>query len=995
MLNFGIENKIYRYMEINKETSVENGDIQQDKNLRKPKAETTDEPTPAEGFKTRMENVSEIEKQMAELKEKQAKEWAEMERKLQEAKNEAEEFRQESAEKASKEAMDEWEKHNKMNLHDLADGPFLAIFFRAIKAGYDNKTEQFAVGDKAKADTLKMMDASTVLAAIKAANGVKEANSLKENESFIFLSRDGEKTNIKFMRSDEEVKQFTKSAEFLDIANRAVAEDGKPESERTVSYSFVTNNDTEGLQSKLSEKYGDLEEVDNKTRMDAQKDILRDEHSEVRCTIGNPDHFSISEEADLAKEQGEDITAGVTKEEGHVKEKDSADLGGEVGEAEDSEDNGLVKEKDGEKLSAGDSETGKTTEADNKDVGLVKENDGADEEAVGSVEEPVAEKGESATPEDTDEPALDKEEPNQTTEDERQKSSDIKYERKDAYHLEATEPKYVFGRRKPEKKPENRKSEENNAGYLLSSIASSLSDKLEEVAEKWKSAKERISEYKSNNQEQKPMEIAPFKETDEARKARLSTMEQRAFEGIEGDVKTRMRKGITSTCDSHINQILDAGFWKRLEDEHHKDYSRGRNGKERTYDHSRNSCADILKDALDIACKYPLPMNENEGMMIIVQDGKKLDFKIATNPSEFHGIVHSKEFRDLMDRAVKEQWGKPEDKTISIQPVSIKDVEKLQLELSEKYGDLRKASEFTDDKREQLCFDLGKSKHISQGCMYVGSSELHDKICEPYNYRFSRKEVIDQMQLLGYMPREVPKETLETLMKGEKTGLMNVTIKKNFDEIVTMEVRIRMERNKNGYCDYAIYPKRKELDLEKGVQEYKFTEADKENLRKEGTLGKPLELTDRNGRKLQCLVGVDNLTNEVVIINPLGLKFDDPGLPKLTEKEKDTIRQGQPVKRDDLVDKQGVKYTGWIICKPGEAKLSVSTRKPALVVEADFQPQVKANNEGARTEELKTDKSTTIDRKQTANNDPVEHKQEVKAEQKQTLARPKKRRMHL
>jgi hypothetical protein len=39
---------------------------------------------------------------------------------------------------------------------------------------------------------------------------------------------------------------------------------------------------------------------------------------------------------------------------------------------------------------------------------------------------------------------------------------------------------------------------------------------------------------------------------------------------------------------------------------------------------------------------------------------------------------------------------------------------------------------------------------------------------------------------------------------------------------------------------------------------------------------------------------------------------------------------------------------------------------------------VKANNDGARTEELKTDKSTTMDRKQTENNDPKEQKTKKK-----------------
>lgn len=151
---------------------------------------------------------------------------------------------------------------------------------------------------------------------------------------------------------------------------------------------------------------------------------------------------------------------------------------------------------------------------------------------------------------------------------------------------------------------------------------------------------------------------------------------------------------------------------------------------------------------------------------------------------------------------------------------------------------------------------------------------------------------------------------------------------------------------------------------------YQFSKEDKENLLKYGTIGKSVEITTNGGQKVKGIIGFDKDTNNLVLCRETTIRKNlENSKLNLEKKDIEKIIQGKPIKKDNLIDNKGVKYSGWIMINPNELTLSVSSRKPALAVSPENLSQVKANNEGARTEALKEDKSSTIKQKQTVSDD--------------------------
>ncbi|MCK9154904.1 MAG: DUF3945 domain-containing protein [Paludibacteraceae bacterium] len=541
-------------MKVNNNISVDNQNLEDGSLKKKENLGTQTE------YQEKVDNVSDIKKQIEEAKRKQAEELAELERKLKAAETDADKFKRTTVKGAEKDAKKAVKEKQRDESSELARKPMMIMLFQAFTHGYGNKMEQLKAGDQAKNKMLAQLDAVTVKEALSRAINGEETNSLKENESFIFLSHDGDQNNVRIMRTDEEVNQFIKSEELKDIVDRSVNEADKPENERTISYSFITNSDSAALDKKIEEKYGNIEGLSQEGKISLQQEIIKDENSTIQGTVGNTDHF----------------------------------------------------------LSAKQLETIQT--------------------------------------------------------------------------------------------PDSLESE------------------------------------------------------------RL------------------------------LNKEL-----------------------------------------------------------------------------------------------------------------------------------------------------------------------------------FTEKEVFERLERYGYKKDTISAEDLQKLKEGEKTGLLKISVKTEEAEITSLEAKFRLVRTKDGNTKLMLHPVRKELNLNDQFKGYSLTEQDKKNLQSVGTSGKVVNLTSKDGQQLPCILGVDKDTKELVAINTTRLNIPDKvaGV-KLKEEEKNILKKGEPIKRDDLIDKQGIKYTGWIIINPGQKSLDISKKQPPLQIEKDFTPQVKANNDGARTEELKTDKSTTMDRKQTENNDPKEQKTKKK-----------------
>ena len=87
------------------------------------------------------------------------------------------------------------------------------------------------------------------------------------------------------------------------------------------------------------------------------------------------------------------------------------------------------------------------------------------------------------------------------------------------------------------------------------------------------------------------------------------------------------------------------------------------------------------------------------------------------------------------------------------------------------------------------------------------------------------------------------------------------------DEQYSLQAKLSFRQNPDG--SYSLVPHfiRNEPQLDQDFKGYSFTKEDKAELRKTGNLGKPVELTDaKTGQKVNCLVSIDKLTNEIEAI---------------------------------------------------------------------------------------------------------------------------------
>lgn len=497
-------------------------------------------------------------------------------------------------------------------------------------------------------------------------------------------------------------------------------------------------------------------------------------------------------------------------------------------------------------------------------------------------------------------------------------------------------------------------------------------DNIDKEYKEWK--KKRDEEEKSFQQRRRECEadLESFVK-EESQKAKLKAMQ---------DTKEKQRDEATELAkDPTLIMLFLAfkhGYKNRME--------QLKAGEDAEKDVLRTLSAGVVREGFENA-KNGNPvgnLKENECFIFISRDGEKNDIKMCRTDEEVKRFIEDPSVIDLLGRSVKEEVKPVDERSISYSFISNSDKETLDKMISEKYGDINLLD---DNGKGMLQNDIIKDEnstiHASVGnpSVFLKEEQMQEH-SESIDLRskeiFSEKEVLEKMKIYGFKKEDISAENMQKLKEGEKTDLMKISVRTTDTEITNLEARIRLARPSDGNTISVLHPALKKLDL--SIDNFKghtFTEEDKHNLRTTGTMGMVVNLDLQNGEKMPCLIGVDKLTNELVAINPNRLKIPDVVAgAKLDQKEKDALKEGRPVKRNDLVDKQGVQYSGWILLNPAQKTLDISSKKPPLHIDQAFTPQVKANNDGARTEELKTDKSSTMDKRQTRNNDPIAPKKE-------------------
>ena len=151
---------------------------------------------------------------------------------------------------------------------------------------------------------------------------------------------------------------------------------------------------------------------------------------------------------------------------------------------------------------------------------------------------------------------------------------------------------------------------------------------------------------------------------------------------------------------------------------------------------------------------------------------------------------------------------------------------------------------------------------------------------------------------------------LDEMLKGYKTSKL-VPVRANFGSItLTTDARLSFRQMSDGQIALAMHGIRKEPELEKPFYGHIFSEEDKKNIRESGHMGRQAMLSFRGAdEKTPCLVSIDKLTNEIVPCRAESVFIPDEvcGV-KLTDKEKEELREGKAVFVDGMISKKGNEF---------------------------------------------------------------------------------------
>ena len=164
------------------------------------------------------------------------------------------------------------------------------------------------------------------------------------------------------------------------------------------------------------------------------------------------------------------------------------------------------------------------------------------------------------------------------------------------------------------------------------------------------------------------------------------------------------------------------------------------------------------------------------------------------------------------------------------------------------------------------------------------------------------------MANLGLTKERLEKmNVLEPLLKGYKTNeLVPVTLDLG-TSITRMDARLSLQAKEDGQVVMAIHGIRKEPQLHFKFFGHEFTKEDKDNLLKNGNMGRVVDLTNpKTGETIPSIISIDKLTNELIALRTTLIKIPEEikGI-KLDDQQKNTLSEGKPLYLEGLISKNG------------------------------------------------------------------------------------------
>ncbi|MFV8355845.1 DUF3945 domain-containing protein [Flavobacterium sp. XS1P32] len=148
---------------------------------------------------------------------------------------------------------------------------------------------------------------------------------------------------------------------------------------------------------------------------------------------------------------------------------------------------------------------------------------------------------------------------------------------------------------------------------------------------------------------------------------------------------------------------------------------------------------------------------------------------------------------------------------------------------------------------------------------------------------------------------------LEPLLKGYKTNeLVPVTLDLG-TSITKMDARLSLQAKEDGQVVLAIHGIRKEPQLQFKFFGHEFTKEDKDNLLKNGNMGRVVDLTNtKTGETIPSIISIDKLTNELIALRTTLIKIPEEikGI-KIDGQQKTTLSEGKPLYLEGMISKKG------------------------------------------------------------------------------------------
>lgn len=391
---------------------------------------------------------------------------------------------------------------------------------------------------------------------------------------------------------------------------------------------------------------------------------------------------------------------------------------------------------------------------------------------------------------------------------------------------------------------------------------------------------------------------------------------------------------------------------------------------------------------------------------IVIENGDDVQVKILT-PQEFLDYTGTDERKKLMEQVMAEENLPDAEKKISMYVSHHDSKEELLKKLEPVMGSAvampqdigSYATSLTRKSNliKAVALDARKSERI-------GGDTLNDYFINGINHTtVARKEQPNmhiqaaitteddkkiamedipwkQLKDFGLTRKSLSKENIESLRLYGTTNLITISGKNKKGEQVSKSFKLYLSKDsKNNIVFNSLKAvPLKSIDKRQTIGDIEFTTADKEMLKKYGQLNHLVPFTQDDGKVKYKMVGLDRDTNKLFSCDPEKVKLPNFIKEQCTKAELRKIQMGQPVHLENLKDDAGQKFNGWVVMSPHKNGQLLQLKH----IDNDFKAQVRNNNFGERTEELKQDKDAKVMSKQTESNDGP--KEEVKVSETKT-----------